>query len=595
MNEIEKRGIIACVLVFLFLMSSVSVVSAGVPGDTDDNTLISKTELSSAIIPYMKATYLGEEVEHLERSELLVAAYNYLRLPFGRVVIPVDFAKDLIKGNILNKGGAPTSSIMYEGVITKSSWEGTYDGWLAESWEVSGDAKVWTFHLVENAKWHDGEPVTSEDVKFTHDYIKSKNLWLSSVLSRVDHVECPNDYTAVFYLKSSYPVFSDSLSHCPGIAIIPKHIWQSIDDPEYYEDNEFIGSGPFKFVNRIPDQYFKLEANENYHGGKPYVKEIVLKVFTSKDIQILALKSGEVDVVSDISPPIANSLKGTENIEVYSIPDTRGYEVGFNVKNYPSNITTFRKAMAHAIDREKICSIVFGGYASPTYTTFLMPGVAHDFVNPDTPIYDYNLTETKRLLKSVGFNDSDGDGVLEGPDGEDITITIPVGATAAAAGGVDNKIAEVLKNDWDELGIKVNIKQVEFSQWFMEVHKNPVFIVGMPYLMHDDPDDLAHFGSQAFFGKPNWYDYNNPAFDQLIEQERSTADREERKQIGYEMQKILANDVPTVPICSADTMIAYRSDRFVGWEDVYPMYWGILDMKVVSNVKPASINVKVPE
>jgi peptide/nickel transport system substrate-binding protein len=296
-------------------------------------------------------------------------------------------------------------------------------------------------------------------------------------------------------------------------------------------------------VNRIPDQYFKLEANENYHGGKPYVKEIMLKVFTSKDPQILALKSGEVDIVSDISPPIADSLKGTENIEVYSIPDTRGYEVDFNVKNYPSNITTFRKAMAHAIDREKICSIVFGGYASPTYTTFLMPSVAHDFVNSDTPIYYYNLTETKRLLKSAGFNDSDGDSILEGPDGEDVTITIPVGATAAAAGSIDNKIAEVLKNDWEELGIEVNIKQVEFSQWFMEVHKNPVFIVGIPYLMHDDPDDLAHFGSMAFFRKPNWYDYNNPAFDQLIEQERSTADREERKQVGYEMQEILANDV----------------------------------------------------
>jgi peptide/nickel transport system substrate-binding protein len=133
MNGIEKKGIIACVLVFLFLMSSVSVVSAGVPGDTDGNTLISRTELSSVIIPYMKVTYLGEEVEHLERGDLSVAAHNYLRLPFGRVVIPVDFAKDLIKGNILNKGGAPTSSIMYEGLITRNSWEGTYDGWLAES------------------------------------------------------------------------------------------------------------------------------------------------------------------------------------------------------------------------------------------------------------------------------------------------------------------------------------------------------------------------------------------------------------------------------------------------------------------------------
>ncbi len=597
MKQSAAFGIIA-VLVSAMLLASLPAASAKLYGDANGDGIINMQDVT-----YVKLIIFGKKsandyADTNQDGKINVGDVIQIKLiilekvPFGRVVIPIGaFSKGtgsvFMKGNILNIGRAPTASIAYEGLVTKTRGGG-YDGWLAESWEVSGDAKVWTFHLVKNAKWHDGEPFTSEDVIFTHDYLKSKKLWLSSVLSRVDHIECPDDYTAVFYMKTSYPVFTDSLSHTPGIAIIPKHLWKSIDDPENYVDEEFIGTGPFKLVNKIPEQYVKLEANGNYHGDKPQVREVVFKVITSKDSQILALKSGEVDVVNDISPVIADSLEGTKDIEVYPLPDTKGYEVGFNIKNYPSNIKAFRKAMAHAIDREKICNIVFGGYARPTYTTFLMPSVAHDFVDQDTPKYDYDLAETKRLLKSAEFSDTDGDGILEGPDGKDVTITIPVGGTAAAASGIDNKIAAILKNDWKELGIEVTIKQVDTQQWKKEVHKNPVFIVGMPYLMHDDPDDLAQFGSKAFFEKANWYDYDNPEYDKLIKEERSTADREERKEIGYKMQEILANDVPTVPICSADTMIAYRSDRFVGWEDIYPLYWDA-DMKILMEIKSAAI------
>jgi len=128
------------------------------------------------------------------------------------------------QGNVLSKGGVPTGSFAYEGLIARNRESG-YDGWLAESWEANEDASIWTFHLVKNTSWHDGQPFTSEDVKFTHDYLKEKKLWLSSVLAKVDHVECPDANTAIFYLKTPFPAFLDSLSHCPGIGIIPKHIW----------------------------------------------------------------------------------------------------------------------------------------------------------------------------------------------------------------------------------------------------------------------------------------------------------------------------------------------------------------------------------
>jgi peptide/nickel transport system substrate-binding protein len=586
-----KIDIILVGITISLLLALPATASGNLIGDANEDNKINMqdvTKIERIILEYDDPTDLADanqngkiNMQDVTYIELVILD----RIPYGEVVIPVD--SEFMKGNILNKGGGPTGSLLYEGLITKNK-EGEYDGWLAESWDVSDDARVWTFHLAKDAKWHDGEPFTSADVKFTHNYIKEKELWLSSVLSRVDHVECPDDYTVVFHLTSSHPAFLDDLSHCPGITIIPQHIWEDIDDPDHYEDDEYVGTGPFRFVNKIAGQYFELEANTAYHGDNPHVKRVVLKVITNKDSQVLALKSGEVDVVAELSAAVADSLEGVENIEVYSITDTRGYELGFNVNNHPADVKAFRRAMAHAIDREKICSIAFGGYATPTYTIFLMEGVAHDFVNPDTPVYDYDLDKAESMLKDAGFTDNDEDGILEGPDGNDVTITIPIGGKSAS--GVDEKIATILKEDWKNIGIEVTIKQVDFSQWFMEIHKNPAFIVGMPYLMHDDADDLGHFGSKSFFGKANWYDYNNPYYDQLVEDIRSTADREERKEIGYAMQDIIADDLPSVSICTTDTIFAYRSsgNGFVGWDEVDPMYWDIVDLKTLLTIKSAA-------
>lgn len=487
-----------------------------------------------------------------------------------------------MQGNVLGQGGAPSGSFVYEGLVTKNRESG-YDGWLAESWESNEDATAWTFHLVE-AQWHDGQPFISEDVEFTYNYITDNKMWLASVLSMVDYVDCPDERTAVFHMKSPSPAFLDDISHCPGICIIPKHIWEDIDDPDHYVDEEFVGTGPFKFVSVVPDQYVKLVANGDYYGGRPAIGEVILKIIPNKDAQILAMKSGEVDVVSEISPAVAQSIEGSNGIETFVAPETRGYELGFNLNNYPTDSPEFRKAMAHAIDREKICDIVFGGYATPTETTFLMPSVAYDFVNPDVPgdDYEYDLEKAGEMLDAAGFTDSDGDGWRDGSDGEDVVMIIPI----TGMGADDSKIAEVLREDWKELGIKVEMKQVESSQKQSEYHNSNFFIVGMPYLMHDDADDLTHFEVDSHFGNPNWYDYDEPDYNALAEELRNTADQDERKEIGYQMQEILAEDVPTVPICSTDVIFAYRADRFAGWEDVAPLYWSV-DTKMILNVRRA--------
>ena len=505
-------------------------------------------------------------------------AANLTNLPATDVIIPVDSPSALSSTSNMQKGGIPAGSLIYEGLVIKDR-NGKFDPSLALSWNVSADAKTWTFHLIQNATWNDGVPFTCADVKFTNDYMKTNNLTMGYVLSDVQSVDCPDDSTAVFHLKTSYSALLDQISRTPGITISPMHIWQNVTDPQHYQDTRMIGTGPFVFKQAAPG-YYQLTTNENYHGRIPVITGVILKVITNADSQVLALKNGEIDVVSGITPAVAQSLSGEPNIAVYSINDTGVYEVAFNMAQYPANISTFRHAMSHAIDRDTISSLF--GTGQPTKTTFLMPAFAGDYVNPaDVGMYDYNLTEAQELLASAGFV-KNADGTLIGPDGNPVTITIPLGTKGAAG---NDKITAVLKNDWAQLGISVStLSYQDSTQYRNAVNVNPVFIDSFPVMLHDDPDALGNFAVTPL-QETNYYNYNDPEYNSLVAQVKNTTNQTAIKEMAYQMQDLLARDVPTAPVASTDTLVAYRTDRFTGW-DIGPGYHSILDPKVLENLTP---------
>jgi peptide/nickel transport system substrate-binding protein len=503
---------------------------------------------------------------------------NLTSVPANDVIIPVDSPSSLMYTSNMQKGGVPGSSLIYEGLVIKDR-NGTFDPALAQSWSVSPDAKTWTFDLVQNATWSDGAPFTCNDVKFTNDYMKANNLTMGYVLSDVQSVECPGNYTAVFNLKTPYSAFLDQISRTPGITISPAHIWQNISDPQHYKDNQMIGTGPFVFAQAAPG-YYQFSTNENYHGRVPTIPGVVLKVITNADSQVLALKNGEIDVVSGLTPAVAQSLSGNANISIYSINDTGACEVAFNMAQYPANISAFRHAMSHAIDRDTISSLF--GTGRPTETTFLIPDLAGDYINPaDVGMYNYNLTEAQELLAQAGFV-RNANGILIGPEGNPVTITIPLGTKGA---DVNDKIIAVLKNDWAQLGISVStLNYQDATQYRNAVNANPVFIDSFPVLLHDDPDALGNFAVTPL-QETNYYNYNDPEYNRLVARVKNTTDPVEVKEMTYQLQDLLAQDIPTVPVATTDTLVAYRSDRFVGW-DIGPGYHSIMDPRVLENLTP---------
>jgi peptide/nickel transport system substrate-binding protein len=480
----------------------------------------------------------------------------------------------------MQKGGVPASGLAYEGLVIKDR-NGKFDPALAESWNVSGDAKTWTFYLAENARWNDGVPFTCADVKFTNEYMKLHNLTLGFVLKDVQNITCPDDHTAIVTLKTSYSGFLDQISRQPGITISPRHFWENITDPLHYQDTRFVGTGPFRFANAEPG-YFRYTVNDQYRGTIPKISGVVLKVITNADSKVLALRNGEIDVVSGLDPAVAWSLSGQKNIGQYTINNTGAYEVAFNMNQYPANITGFRRSLSHAVDRNTISSLF--GTGRPTETTFLIPDLAGDFVNPtEVGMYDYNLTEANEILANSGFTRNPA-GSLVGPDGNPVTVTIPLGGKGASGGG-EQKIVTVLKNSWEKLGITVNtLSYDDQAQYRKAIDKNPVFIDGFPVTLHDDADSLVNFAVTPT-QDTNYYHYNNPEYNALVSQIQDTPDPIRIRLLAYRMQELLARDIPTVPVCSTGTIVAYRADRFTGW-DIGPGYYGILDPKVLANLTP---------
>ncbi len=289
--------------------------------------------------------------------------------------------------------------------------------WLAKSWEISDDGKTITFHLREGVKWHDGKPLTSEDVAFTFNYIKEKKvtggIYTVHLIRLLDSVETPDEHTVVVHLKSPFPF----ALHVFGYTfIVPKHIWEKIDEydwpaskaPEYA-----VGSGPFKFVKYVEGEYLELARFDDWWGKKPNIKRLIIKIIKEDESTILQIKKGEVTTFRYglMSPGLIKAVRKDPDLQVVEAIDQWDYLLAFNNKRWPFTIKEVRQAIAYAIDKKEIVKKLLDvGIITDNYVFEQWYG---DWANPNVPKYEYNPEKAKELLRKAGFVDVDGDGILE--------------------------------------------------------------------------------------------------------------------------------------------------------------------------------------
>jgi len=446
---------------------------------------------------------------------------------------------------------------------------------LAKEWETEDECKTLIFHLNEKAKWHDGKPVTSEDVKFTSEYRREMDPRVEEFMQEyLEEIETPDEHTVIYHLKKPFSPFLTWLHPLGLTVILPKHIWEDVSDPRAFEG--MTGCGPFIFDKLDKDRnVIVLKANNAYFLGRPKVARVEIHMFKSEGTMLLALKRGDIDVVGRVKGPSVPSLMGKENINIVLTPSYSTKNIWFNMRNYPVNITEVRQAMAYCIDYDQLAQTSILNYGE---ACGYCPDISSSmwWFNPDAIRYTRDVSKANELLDSIGFLDTDGDGIRELPDGTDLVIDL----YAPAPDTTYMREAELIRSWMDDAGIEIDIKAVDFPTWvnqFLFDHTFDTIIVTT--LLLDCPYKSAHI-DLIYCDMPG---YRNETFDKLVDALLSATTREEQKQISFEMQEMLARDVPGVSLYSADTIDAYRSDRFSGF--VRLPYDGIVNHLSMRNVR----------
>lgn len=411
--------------------------------------------------------------------------------------------------------------LIYSGLV-KVTPDMNYAPDLATKWEMP-DNKTIVFHLNPNAKFQNGQPVKASDVKWTYDSLMDPNFVTSkkSGYAAVDHIEAPDDHTVIFKLKEPNGGIFDNLT----LGILPTGA-----DTNVYKTHP-IGCGPYKVVDFRPDDRVVLQAFDQWHGGTPKIKNVILRVIPDATTRVLELRRGTVQFeVNAIPFENVSEFDGKPDFTVDKQPGSVYQYLAFNLKDPILSNVKVRQAIAHAIDRQKICTDLMRGYAIPTDT---MLAKGHWARADNLPAYPYDPNAAKQLLDEAGYK--------AGANGTRFTLTFRTSTDAEAL-----LRAQMIQQMLKTVGIDMKIESNEFGTFFDAISKGEFQMYSMSRNGVQDPDFyyvLFDSKNTPPEGQNRGY-YSNPKVDQLLLEGRATFDKAKRKEIYGEIQTILQQDLP---------------------------------------------------
>jgi peptide/nickel transport system substrate-binding protein len=460
---------------------------------------------------------------------------------------------------------------------------------LATEWSDSEDGKVWTFKLNPNAKWHDGQPVTADDVVFTFTMVKGFESF-GLVKPYADNFvsgEASDPQTAVLTFDSPIANWLERFSAMP---ILPKHIWETFADEAAaleFENAEMIGSGPFKLAELQSGEFTRLTAVKDHYLEPPKIDEIIFQVYQNQDAAVQALRSGEVDLVEPQNTAI-RTLQAEQNIKVVIGKSLSLGDIIFNIttpENCPPDVgkctghpalkdVKVRQALAHATDKQQMIDVLLLGLGSPGLS-LIMPGHGEAY-NSALQDYAYDVAKANQILDEAGYADSNGDGVREMPGDPNTPLSLRFSWPSDQYASDGPRFAELLRDMWKQAGVELQILPLENEaltsaccpafdfdviRWGWSAGPDPSSLLGIA-ITEQIPTGISETG------------YANPEYDQLYLEQNATTDPAKRKELLLKMQEILVRDVPYIITSYSQDVAAYRSDKFTGWiEDPEGLLW----------------------
>lgn len=430
---------------------------------------------------------------------------------------------------------------------------------IAERWEVSDDKKTYTFYLRKDVTWHDGKPMTADDVVFSYNLLmdpKTNAPALKVYYQDIDNVKKLDDYTVEFHYSKIYFL---GLSICGYVPIVPKHIVEKYPD---FEASDFsrhpVGNGPYVFKEWRTGNKIVLVRNENYWGEKPEIRVIEFKLIADPDIGLQVLKKGELDYYSLTSVQWAkqtNSEKFSKMFYKFAYPSPGYGFVGWNNEHPIFSDPRVRRAMTHMIDLETVVKKLYFGLGKIVNGTFFPYSKQY---NTQIEPHGYNPAKAREILAEVGWKDSDGDGILD-KNGKNFEFTFlyPSGNNAR------ERMLTILKEDLRKAGIEMNLLKIEWAAFLDRINRHDFEATSLgwssPYDM--DPYQIFDISQADIPNSSNFISYRNQAASDLIRAARVEFDENKRNQLYWQFQEIIHEDQPYTFLFSSPSTVAV-SKRF---------------------------------
>ncbi|MCB2227397.1 MAG: peptide-binding protein [Desulfarculaceae bacterium] len=430
------------------------------------------------------------------------------------------------------------SGLVYNGLL-KYDKDLNLVGDLAESWKVSDDGLTITFRLRHGVRWQDGKPYTAQDALFNWRFMvdpKTPTAYSGDYM-KVKDASAPDDHTFVVHYKEPF---------APGLASwtlsqMPRHLLEGKDVRASKLNRHPIGTGPYRFVRWDPGARVVLNYYENYFEGRPHISQVTYRVIPDMATMFLELKAGGLDWMSLSALQYRRQTSTAffkKNFVKYKYLASGYTYLGYNLKDPRFADKRVRQGLSYAINKEELIKGVLLGLGQ-VCTGPVKPGTY--WYNPKVKQYPYDPAKAKALLKAAGWEDRDGDGILD-KDGRpfEFTILTNQGNAYRANTGV------IIQQRLSQIGVRVKLRTVEWAAFIKEfVNKGRFEAVLLGWTITPDPDqfDIWH-SSRAQPGQLNFTYYKNPELDKILVAQRRTFDREERRALLFKMQEILAEDVP---------------------------------------------------
>lgn len=412
---------------------------------------------------------------------------------------------------------------------------------VAESWELSDDRLTVTFRLRDGVRWHDGEPVTADDVVFTVDRVRDpsvENRAWGPALQDLAAVEALDART----VRARYGAASPDFLEAWRMPLLPRHLAARDED---LLTGQFarhpVGCGPFRFVRYVADQEIVLEANDDYWDGRPRIDRLVLKIFPDQGTAYQALLAGELDIVTLTSGlwNEARNQAGIERFEAFTYSMLSVWTIFWNQDGDNSCFTDarVRRAMVLALDRESFAASVVHGLARPGVTTY-HPGTI--WADPEIRPWPHDPDEAARLLDEAGWRDGDRDGVRE-KAGRPFRFTLMIPASQQR---LNDHIAAWLQQSWAEVGVAAEIEKLEWQAFREKRNAGRFDAATFSLTFTTSPDQYELYHSSARETGFNFYGLSDPEIDRLCEAGRRVFDVEERREIYRRLQARLHEQEP---------------------------------------------------